>query len=478
MKLTLIGGGGFRVPQLFSAIGGGGAHGDGPAGGDPAGPDAAGPALAGRTVTEFCLHDVDASRLETMRAILSHLAPSLPHPPRVTVTTDLDEAILGADFIFSAMRVGGIDGRIADERVALDLGVLGQETVGPGGLAYALRTLPVAARLARRVRELAPEAWVINFTNPAGLVTEAMRESLGDRVIGICDTPIGLMRRATRVAGSGLDRASLERVDFDYVGLNHLGWLRRLSVDGVDQLPELLASDSALSSIEEARLMGFDWVRAIGALPNEYLFYYYFQREATARIQTGETRGEFLKGQQERFYARAAGASPADAHSVWRETLREREFTYMAESRDEAEREGREEADVADGGYQQVALDLMSALTGGPASTMILNVANRSASGVTAVPELPENAVIEIACRVTADGVQPLPIAPVAGDMLGLMQRVKAAEQLTLSAVRHRDPALAWRAFATHPLVDSVTVAKSLLEGYRERIPGVAAAFE
>ncbi|MBC9936030.1 MULTISPECIES: 6-phospho-beta-glucosidase [unclassified Leucobacter] len=501
MKLTLIGGGGFRVPQLFSAIGGGGL-GRGPVGGDPAGAGAAGGAAgaapraglsadsAGPTVTELCLHDVDASRLDTMRAILSHLAPTLPHPPRVTVTTDLDEAITGAGFIFSAMRVGGIDGRIADERVALDLGVLGQETVGPGGLAYAMRTLPVASRLASRVRELAPDAWVINFTNPAGLVTEAMREFLGDRVIGICDTPIGLMRRATRVAGRGvgltsLDQASLERVSFDYVGLNHLGWLRRLSIDGVDHLPALLASDSALESIEEARLMGFDWIRAIGALPNEYLFYYYFEREATARIRTSETRGEFLKGQQERFYARALGASPADAHLVWQETLREREFTYMAESRSEEEREGREEADVEDGGYQQVALDLMSALTGGPAATMILNVANRSgAAGPgqpaprAAVPELPDHAVIEIACRVSEDGVRPLPIAPVAGDMLGLMQRVKAAEQLTLSAVRHRDPALAWRAFATHPLVDSVTVAKSLLEGYRARIPGVAAAFE
>lgn len=453
MKLTVIGGGGFRIPQLFSALG---------------------REEAPIRVTELHLHDVQMERLETIRKILEHLEPSLPNAPRVFVGTDLDEAVAGADFIFSAMRIGGIDGRIADERAALDLGVLGQETTGPGGLAYAMRTIPVVTRLAERVRALAPDAWLINFTNPAGLVTETMRRILGDRVIGICDTPIGLMRRAVRAAGVADGRIDFDRIDFDYVGLNHLGWLRTLSVDGTDRLPEVLASDTALTGIEEARLMGFDWVRTIGALPNEYLYYYYFTREATERIRSGsETRGEFLKRQQERFYAEAQGAGPAETLDLWEATLREREFSYMAESRSEEDRDARLEEDVEDGGYQKVALELMTALSGGDNAMMILNVANR---GI--VPELPDEAVIEVPCRVNAEGVHPQHVAAVAGDMLGLMRQVKAAEQLTLEASLRRDAQLAWRGLAAHPLVDSVAVARRLLDSYRERIPGVAAAFD
>ena len=480
MRLTVIGGGGFRIPQLFSALG----REDAPL-----------------VVDELHLYDVQPERLDIMRRITAHLAPGLPRAPRVTAGTDLDEAIRGSDFIFSAMRIGGIDGRIADERTALDLGVLGQETVGPGGLAYALRTLPVAVSLAERVRDLAPEAWLINFTNPAGLVTEAMRRVLGHRVVGICDTPIGLMRRAIRVAGEiGCSEAAgsgvaaggiagrgptdsgsgLDRVDFDYVGLNHLGWLRRLSVDGIDVLPEVLRSDEALEGIEEARLMGFDWIRALGALPNEYLYYYYFTREAVERISTGsETRGEYLKRQQDRFYADALTADPAETHRLWDATLRDREFSYMAESRSEEDRDGRLAEDVEDGGYQRVAIELMTALSGGAPATMILNVGNMAAAGAgPIVAGLPENAVIEVPCLVDSAGVHPQRVAPVAGDMLGLMQQVKAAEQLIIEASRLRDPRLAWRAFAIHPLVDSVSVGRRLLDDYRARIPGVAAALD
>ncbi|HEY1104740.1 MAG TPA: 6-phospho-beta-glucosidase, partial [Agromyces sp.] len=245
MKLTIIGGGGFRVPQVFEAV----AADDAPV-----------------RIDELALYDVSADRLEIIGAILARLAAERRHVPTITTTTDLDEALRGADFIFSAVRIGGTRGRILDERTALELGVLGQETVGPGGLAYALRTVPFMTRLAETIRRVAPEAWVINFTNPAGIVTEAMQRVLGDRVVGICDTPIGLMRRAAAAAGSSADA-----ITFDYVGLNHLGWLRSITAGGDDLLPRLLGSDASLESIEEARLMGFDWVRAIGALPNEYL---------------------------------------------------------------------------------------------------------------------------------------------------------------------------------------------------------------
>ncbi|HEX4814858.1 MAG TPA: 6-phospho-beta-glucosidase, partial [Nonomuraea sp.] len=208
MRLAVIGGGGFRVPLVYGALL----------------RDAAEP-----RVTEVVLYDVSAERLEVIGHVLRGLAAGHDDPPAVRATTSLDDAVREADFVFSAIRVGGLAGRVADERVALELGLLGQETTGPGGIAYGLRTIPVAVRVAERVAALAPGAWVVNFTNPAGMITEAMRRVLGDRVIGVCDSPIGLVRRAA--VALGLDPA---RVSPDYVGLNHLGWLRGLGHDGHD----------------------------------------------------------------------------------------------------------------------------------------------------------------------------------------------------------------------------------------------------
>ena len=440
MKLTLIGGAGFRVPQVIEAV-----------------------ARSG-PVDELALVDTDAGRLRTILDVAAQLPAA--RGLKLTAGTDLAEGLAGADFVFCAIRVGGAAGRVADERVALDLGVLGQETTGPGGLAYALRTVPVMQRIARTVRAVAPQAWFVNFTNPAGIITESLRPILGDRVVGICDTPIGLMRRAAAAVGAG-DRAGSLR--YDYVGLNHLGWLRTLEVDGVDRLPGLLAAPE-LEGIEEARLVGLDWVRQLKALPNEYLFYYYCNREAVARIMAApSTRGEFLATQQERFYADAAGR-PEEALKLWRATRDQRESTYMAEARDEEEERG---ADDGEGGYQAVALDLMTALTGGTPTAAIVNVAN-----LGAVAGLPEEAVVEIPCDVDADGIHRRPVMPLAGHMLGLVQSVKAVEQLTIRAALEHSPNLAWEAFATHPLVGSVSLGRQLLDGYRRRIPGVASALE
>ncbi|PPF77215.1 MULTISPECIES: 6-phospho-beta-glucosidase [unclassified Pseudoclavibacter] len=449
MKLTIIGGGGFRVPQVFEAV----ASDEAPV-----------------RIDELSLYDVSPERLAIIRVIVERIASEKRFAPRISVTTDLEEALRGTDFVFSAVRVGGTAGRVADERIALELGVLGQETVGPGGLAYALRTIPIMVSLAETIKRVAPDAWVINFTNPAGIVTEAMRGVLGDRVVGICDTPIGLMRRAAAVAGARVSagpegRGEPSVVAFDYVGLNHLGWLRSLRVDGVERLPELLASDTSLQRIEEARLLGFDWVRALGALPNEYLYYYSFTREANASIRAADaTRGEYLDAQQGEFFANP-GADPFES---WMRTRHEREASYMAESREEGEE--REVEDVAGGGYESVALDLMAALSSGRPATMILNVRNGSL-----VPALPDDAVVEVGCVVDADGVHPWPVAPVEGEMLGLMVQVKSAERLVIEAATRGSRELAWRGFAAHPLVDSVGVARKLVDRYSQHFAGIGA---
>ncbi|MGA5356865.1 6-phospho-beta-glucosidase [Streptomyces purpurascens] len=442
MKLTILGGGGFRVPLVYGALLQDHAEG---------------------RVTQVVLHDLDAGRLSAVIRVLAEQAAGVPDAPEVSATTDLDEALRGADFVFSAIRVGGLEGRANDERVALAEGVLGQETVGAGGIAYGLRTVPVAVDIARRVARLAPEAWVINFTNPAGLVTEAMSRHLGDRVIGICDSPVGLGRRIARVLGANPEEAWI-----DYVGLNHLGWVRGLHVAGRDELPRLLGDPDLLGSFEEGKLFGVDWLRSLGAIPNEYLHYYYFNREAVRAYQQAEkTRGAFLHDQQARFYAEMKNPD-APALKVWDDTRAEREATYMAENRETAGAGERDEDDLS-GGYEKVALALMRAIARDERTTLILNVRNRRTLSV-----LDTDAVIEVPCLVDANGAHPVTVEPLPDHATGLVCAVKAVEREVLSAADSGSQASAVKAFALHPLVDSVNVARRLVEGYTEVHPGLA----
>ncbi len=443
VRLTILGGGGFRVPLVYGAL------------------------LADRgegRVTEVVLHDLDAGRLSAITRVLAEQAAPVTDAPAVTATTDLDEALRGADFVFSAIRVGGLEGRANDERVALAEGVLGQETVGAGGIAYGLRTVPVAVDIARRAARLAPDAWVINFTNPAGLVTEAMSRHLGDRVIGICDSPVGLGRRIARALGV----QNPAEAWIDYVGLNHLGWVRGLRVAGRDELPRLLADPALLSSFEEGKLFGADWLRALGAIPNEYLHYYYFNRETVLAYQRAErTRGAFLRDQQAQFYDGVADPQ-AGALAAWERTRAEREATYMSENRETAGA-GEREADDLSGGYEKVALALMRAIARDERTTLILNVRNRHTLSV-----LDADAVIEVPCLVDANGAHPVAVDPLPGHATGLVCSVKAVEREVLAAAESGSRATAVKAFALHPLVDSVNVARRLVEGYTAVHPGLA----
>lgn len=437
MKLVVVGGGGFRVPLVHGKL--------------LADPDG--------LVDELVLHDVDERRLRAIAAVLEQQAAGSARRPRLRTTTDLDAALGGADVVFTAIRAGGLAGRAADERIALSEGLLGQETVGPGGLCYALRTVPVAVDVARRVAELAPRAWLVNFTNPAGAVTEAMSAVLGDRVLGICDSPAGLCRRVA-------DALGVRGAWFDYVGINHLGWLRRVLVDGRDVLADLLADDAALAGFEEGRLFSPEWLRTIGAVPNEYLHFYYSAREAVAELAGGErTRGEFLRQQQEAFYRRV-DEDPSAALETWRQVRQQREQTYFAEARAVAGAGGRDSCDLDSGGYEDVALRVLSSLAHDSGSTTILNVRNRGA-----VPGLDRDAVVEVPCLVDGNGAHPVAAAAPEPHFAALLGAVKAAERDAVAAALQRSRRLALRAMAAHPLVDSVAAATRVLDGYAAAFP-------
>ena len=439
MKLTVLGGGGFRVPLVYHAL---------------LGQDSA--------VTDLVLYDVDQGRLDAIAAVLEQVQRRDGRPgPRVKLSTDLAEAVGGADFVFSAIRVGGLVGRVCDERIALATGVLGQETTGAGGVCYGLRTVPVALEIASVIAQRAPGAYVINFTNPAGMVTEAMTRVLGDRVIGICDSPVGLFKRVAR----GLD-VNVADARFEYAGLNHLGWLRRVVVDGEDRLPALLSDQSRLLTVEEGRLFGPDWLETLGSVPNEYLWYWYFNADAVEAAASAEqTRGEYLVSQQAGFYSSLGD----DPYAAWDRTRRAREESYMADSRESSGAGERDEDDLDGGGYDKVALQLMGAIARNEPTQLVLNVPN----GQT-LTGLDSEAVVEVPCVVDSAGPRPLPAEPLEAYQQGVVTSVKDVERTTIEAAAAGSMRLAVRALALHPLVDSVTRARAILESQVEQVPALA----
>ncbi|MCU1520382.1 MAG: 6-phospho-beta-glucosidase, partial [Arthrobacter sp.] len=301
------------------------------------------------------------------------------------------------------------------------------------------------------------------------------------RVVGICDSAGGLVYRAARAAGVALPEGRLDGVG--YYGLNHLGWLYRLESGGRDALPGLLADAGALTGFEEGRLFPQAFLAELGCLPNEYLYYYYETGRALSGIRSAaETRGESIDRQQSELYPRLAAAGAA-AYPLWEAARRSREEGYLAEARWAGER--RDETDLAGGGYERVALAVMRALSGGGTAELVLNTPNAApgAGAGPAIPGLPADAVVEVPCRVTPDGVVPLPQDRPAPAQLILMQRVKDVERLVVQATgaaagqavgpaavtRRREAALA--AFARHPLVDSDALAAKLLAGYEAAFP-------
>jgi 6-phospho-beta-glucosidase len=448
MRLTVLGGGGFRVPLVHRSL--------------------LADESAGR-VTDLVLYDLDPVRLRTIGRVLEDASRAAGRPgPRVHLETDLESALRGTDFVFSAIRVGGLEGRVCDERAALDHGVLGQETTGAGGVCYGLRTVPEAMRIAETVRRVAPESYVINFTNPAGMVTEAMSRVLGDRVVGICDSPVGMFKRVSRALGIPADRAV-----FDYAGLNHLGWLRRVLVNGVDVLPRLLADEPALRGFEEGRLFGTEWLASLGVVPNEYLWYWYFRTDAiTAAQHAGRTRGELLVEQQQEFWAEADTGPVAAGRALagWERARQAREATYMADSRESTGAGERDQEDLDGGGYDRVALQLMRAVARDEQTTLVLNVPNRHT-----LAGLDTDAVVEVPCVVDRNGWRPYAARPLDEHAQGLVTTVKAVERMTIEAALGGSRAVAVKALALHPLVGSVTVARSILDRQLEALPSLRA---
>jgi 6-phospho-beta-glucosidase len=445
MRVTIIGAGGFRTPLTYRAL------------------------LEARDrlgLSEVVLYDTDPRRLATIEAVLAGIDAEAGVTLERRHRTDLADAVRGAAFVLCAIRVGGLEGRIVDEAVPLAHGVLGQETVGPGGIAFALRTLGPMREIALAVARHAPDAWLVNFTNPAGMITEALTPVLGERVVGICDSPDHLVREVAEAAGFPPGELAV-----DYAGLNHLGWVVGARRAGRDLLPALLADDGRLARLPAAGLFGIPRLRELAAVPNEYLVYFEHPDRAIEGFRRdGATRGQALAGAQDAFYA-GAPAAGRDAARAWRRAVHARNRSYMREARTEELDEPLEgEDEQPAGGYEAAALAVLEALSGAEARVLILNVIGRGA-----LPFVDRDAVVEVPAVVGPGGVRPLAAGELPREARELVVRVKEVERLTIRAAAQGSRALALEAIAHHPLVPSPAVAQRILADYMARQPAVAA---
>jgi 6-phospho-beta-glucosidase len=401
MRIAVVGGGSTYTPELADGI-------------------ARLPATAG--VEELCLVDPAADRLGVVGPFAARLFARHGHAGRVTWTSDLDRGLDGADVVLIQLRVGGQAARISDETFPPACGCVGQETTGAGGLAKALRTVPVVLETAGRAPE---SAWIIDFTNPVGIVTRALLDA-GHRAVGLCNVAIGLQRRFGGMLGVDPDAVRL-----DHVGLNHLTWERAAYVDGVDRLPELLA-DHGDAIADEVGLPP-DLLRALGNVPSYYLRYFYRHDEVVAEERGQPTRGQRVADIEAHLLALYADPALDEKPDL----LMQRGGAY----------------------YSEAAVGLIGALRGDATATHVANVRNDGA-----LPFLDDDAVVEVPCAVDAAGPRPEPVGAVAPELAGLIAHVDAYERLAVDAALRGGRERVYRALLAHPLVGQHTLAECLTD--------------
>jgi 6-phospho-beta-glucosidase len=381
-------------------------------------------------VDELVLHDIDEQRLEIVGGLAGRILRKLDFPGTLTLTTDREEAVAGASFVLVQLRVGGLQARLRDETIPPQFGCIGQETTGPGGFAKALRTIPVVLGIADDTARLGADgAWLLDFTNPAGLVTQALADH-GHHAIGLCNIPIGFQRSLAKQLG-----VEPAQVQLEHVGLNHLSWERRVVVDGVDRLPELI--DTYADQLgEEVDLPG-DLVRLNRSIPSYYLRYFYLTGEVLEKQRTARSRADEVMEIERNLLEMYSDPSL----DVKPKLLEQRGGAF----------------------YSEAAAMLVESLHTDRGDVQVVNVRNDGA-----IPNLAEDAVVEVACRIDAAGATPLPVEPLAPEMLGLVEQVKAYERLTVAAAVSGDRDVALKALMANPLSSDYRVAKPLLDALLE----------
>ena len=392
-------------------------------------------------VSRITLMDIDQTKLDIVGGLSQRMAKRAGIETEVVLTTDRRQALEGADFVISQLRVGGLEGRARDEGIPLEFNVIGQETTGPGGFAMALRTIPVMLDIAREMETLSPSGWLINFTNPSGLIAEAINRYSRVRVIGLCNAPITLRNRIAALFG-----VDGERIQMDYLGLNHLSWVRKVYLDGRDITRDVLAK---IMDGGAADLPGYAFnkklLQALRMIPNGYLQYYYHTDKVLEKMQRAEkSRAEVVM-------------------DIEQELLQLYQDPNLKEKPKVLEQRG-------GAFYSEAAAALISAIVNNKNEVHIVNVPNRGT-----LQGLPDEAVVEVPALVNRSGARPLVIGEMPLAVRGLVQAVKAYEELTVEAAVTGGREVALLALVAHPLVPTVDVAERLvgriLEANRAYLP-------
>jgi 6-phospho-beta-glucosidase len=403
MKLTVVGGGSTYTPELADGLG-----------------------RLAPGVTELVLVDPDETRLAAVGPVSARIMRAQGHPARVRWTTSLDDGVDGAGAVLIQLRVGGQAARDRDETWPLEYGRLGQETTGAGGLAKALRTVPVVLDVAERVRRRAvPGAWIIDFTNPVGIVTAALLGA-GHRAVGLCNVAIGFQRWFASLLGVAPGEVSL-----DHAGLNHLTWTRAVFTDGKDRLPDLFADHG--QEIADRVELPLALLSELGAVPSYYVRYFYAHDAVVAEQRERPTRAAEVAG-LERELLRMYG-DPALDHKP--ELLSHRGGAF----------------------YSEAAVALLSSLLGDGQDVQVVNVRNAGT-----LPFLDNDAVIEVPARIGRDGPVPERVPPLAPLLRGLVAHVSAYEELALDAALRGGRNRVAAALLAHPLVGQYSLAEAMTD--------------
>jgi 6-phospho-beta-glucosidase len=417
---------------------------------------------SGLDIDEVALYDIDSERSQLMAAMGGWMAEATA--VRIVSTPALENAIQDSSFVISSIRVGNMKTRASDERLALECGFAGQETTGPAGFAMAMRTIPIAIEYARIVERKAPSAWIVNFTNPAGIITQAISTQTGAKVIGICDTPAELFFQIARALGERHDQIHCE-----YFGLNHLGWVRSVRVRGEERIGELLEDDGKLRMLYPSNLFEGALIRALGLIPTEYLFFYYNQSLARQnQLRTGLTRGEELEALNGKIWMKLAACSRSgdagEAVAEYKRYLNRRNASYMKLEGEAGSAFSGPDPDwnPFDGatGYHRIAVDAIRALTDTESHSLVLNVPNHGA-----IEDLASEDVVEVPCLVDRTGPRPSKIGRLPESVRGLVATVKYYETMVIQAAIEKRWERAAFALTMNPIVGSWEAARRFLEG-------------
>jgi 6-phospho-beta-glucosidase len=418
VKIAVVGGGSTYTPELVEGFA---THGD------------------RLPIDELVLLDINRERLEIVGGLANRILKKRGWAGKLTLTDDRDRAIEGADFVVIQLRVGGQQARLLDETLPLEFGCIGQETTGAGGFAKALRTVPVVLEIAEEVvRRGARNAWIVDFTNPVGIVMQALLDE-GHRAIGLCNSAIGFQRMVARML-----QVAPSEVELEHVGLNHLTWERAARINGQERLSSLLGERAAEIGAEIGLPAAL--IQLFKAIPSYYLRYYYCTDEVLAEQLYGRKRSRAEEVIAiERQLLEMYGDPMLDEKP---ELLMKRGGAY----------------------YSEAAAQLIASLQAGTGDIQVVDVRNDGA-----LPDLPHDAVVEIPARIDRSGAHVSPLSPLQPDMAGLVQQVKAYERLTVTAAIHGDRAAALKALMANPLVRTYRTAAALLDALldanRERLP-------